>query len=330
MASNLPSVDPGKIVWVLKENSNISDREAGVVLQKGCQYQDEEGELQSDGIMVKLNISNVKGIFPPSLVQSYSVSPAGRPSRRSRIVSPSPTGNVLGNDKKGKTSVATKRKRGAQKEEEEGKQQNITTSEKKSKYFAKSKTSWLFDSDSAGNDEDDDDPPIAQLKKKPPSKKKAAAQDPKAHDADNDIILASDTDSDDLKDMPFRIEYATTGRATCKGCDERIKKESLRVSQRPLFRGKPGFVVYRHLHCTVFSEEIKRIQDVGGWRRIRIADRETLMDRIQESKALVEKENQELEPDELVQASFQGEIRKSPKGLAATLLPFQVEGTSWM
>ena len=39
---------------------------------------------------------------------------------------------------------------------------------------------------------------------------------------------------------------------------------------------------------------------------------------------------EELRPDELVQEAFQGEIRPNPPGLVANLLPFQVEGFSWM
>ena len=144
------------------------------------------------------------------------------------------------------------------------------------------------------------------------------------------LVIASDTDSNDEQEMPYRVEYATTGRATCKGCDERIQKQVLRVSNRPLFRGKPGFLVYRHLHCTVFSENIETIQDVGGWRKISKEDQKKLAARIEESKELIQKENEELRPDELVQAAFQGEIRSAPPGLAANLLPFQVEGTSWM
>ena len=33
---------------------------------------------------------------------------------------------------------------------------------------------------------------------------------------------------------------------------------------------------------------------------------------------------------ELVQKAFQGEIRAEPSGLMANLLPFQIEGFSWM
>ena len=176
-----------------------------------------------------------------------------------------------------------------------------------------------------------DDPPLSSLKR-PSNGKGKKAKTVKAPDPqeDDDMIRASETDSDDLKDMPYRVEYAATGRAACRGCDERIAKGLLRIAECPLFRGKPGYTVYRHLHCTTFPKEVKRIQDVGGWRRIKKADRQAVLERIEESKFLVEKENQELEPDELVQVSFQGEILPPPKGLDATLLPFQVEGFSWM
>jgi hypothetical protein len=174
----------------------------------------------------------------------------------------------------------------------------------------------IFDDD----DDDDDDPPLASLRRKP-----SAAIVPA-----RPMIVASDTDSDDDKDMPYRVEYAATGRATCKGCDERIQKNVLRIANRPLFRGKPGFTVYRHLHCTVFEEEIVKIQDVGGWRRISVEDRTTLRARIEESKVEIKKEQEELRPDELVQKVFEGETRQSPPGLSGILLPFQVEGTSWM
>jgi hypothetical protein len=198
------------------------------------------------------------------------------------------------------------------------------------------------------DDEDDaDDPPLASLTtpkpsskpktvRKKPGKKKQTIDDganntvEEENESDDDMLRASETDSDDLKDKPFQIEYAATGRAACRGCDERIAKGELRVAEQPLFQGKPGYTVYRHLRCTVFGENIRCLQDVGGWRRLAKKDREAVSERVEESKILIEKENQELQPDELVQVEFQGEIRGSPKGLAANLLPFQVEGTSWM
>jgi len=37
-----------------------------------------------------------------------------------------------------------------------------------------------------------------------------------------------------------------------------------------------------------------------------------------------------LDPDELVPLTFQGDIINDPPGMTARLLPFQVEGLSWM
>ena len=204
----------------------------------------------------------------------------------------------------------------------------------------------------SGDDDDDDDEPLISLKKPSAPKRKPAAkrsaskkpQAPKRKPAAKKppsgtkkkagggmpLLAASESDSDDEKDRPFRVEYATTGRATCKGCDERIEKNILRVSSRPLFRGKPGFTVYRHLTCQTFPEEITRVEEVGGWRRLTPDDRALLAKQLDDSKLRIEEENQELDADELVQHAFQGTIREAPPGCAATLLPFQREGVSWM
>lgn len=45
----------------------------------------------------------------------------------------------------------------------------------------------------------------------------------------------------------FVAEYSKTSRATCKRCDIRIKKGELRIGHRPLFRGKPGYQIFKHL-----------------------------------------------------------------------------------
>jgi hypothetical protein len=155
----------------------------------------------------------------------------------------------------------------------------------------------------------------------------------KKDDDPNDLplIMASDTDSDDDKDRPYHVEYATSCRATCRSCDQRIEKGDVRIASRPLFRGKPGFVVYRHLSCQLLPpDEVPNLASVGGWRRLKQSDRKLLEAQIHESVRLVEKENEELDADELVQTAFTGEIRPPPPGLAASLLPFQVEGVSWM
>ena len=128
----------------------------------------------------------------------------------------------------------------------------------------------------------------------------------------------------------FVIEYAKTGRSTCKRCDVRIQKNEIRVGHRPLFRGKPGYQIYKHLKCIVFSEEIQCAEDVGGYENLTEEDYCALAARVDESAKEVEMEKEELEPDELVQKQFQGEIRDAPKGMTANLLPFQKEGASWM
>ena len=91
--------------------------------------------------------------------------------------------------------------------------------------------------------------------------------------------------------------------------------------------------VYRHLPCIVFSEDIHCVEDIGGWKKIQRKSQEDydkLVARVEESKDEVLKEQEELQPDELVPVTFQGETRKPPLGLSGSLLPFQTEGVSWM
>jgi Poly(ADP-ribose) polymerase and DNA-Ligase Zn-finger region len=183
-------------------------------------------------------------------------------------------------------------------------------------------------------------------KKKPATKKPAKKPNVKAKadaeivvlmsdasDEDDPLSVGGDDPNDDEDDPPYVAEYAPTGRSTCRRCDEVIAKGTLRISHIPLFRGKPGFRVYRHLECMVLSEDIVRVEQIGGWRSIKKQskeDFERLVMRIEESKIELEEEEAALQPDELVQVAFQGETRQPPQGLVANLLPFQVEGVSWM
>lgn len=129
---------------------------------------------------------------------------------------------------------------------------------------------------------------------------------------------------------PYIVEYSKTGRATCRTCDDRIAKGEIRVGHTPLFRGKPGYMVFRHLHCTVFSEEIVCAEDVENYADLTDEDYVLLAKQVEISKEKIKEEMEELSPDELVQKAFQGEIRSEPPGLTANLLPFQIEGFSWM
>ena len=153
-------------------------------------------------------------------------------------------------------------------------------------------------------------------------------------DAESDIDSLPSNESED-DDPYYTVGYAPTGRATCRGCDEVICKGGLRISSRPLFRGKPGFTVYRHLKCQMFDHDIiSNAEDVSGWHRLKKDDLKDLKKRIVDSKKEADEEQDEMHPDELVQTQFSGEMRPNPppgwKAGGVTPLPFQVEGYSWM
>ena len=173
----------------------------------------------------------------------------------------------------------------------------------------------------------------APAKKKKTAGKKKSNKEVIAIHRDDDDDNNDDNGDDDDDDKPYKAEYSTTGRATCRRCDSLITKGTLRVSHVPLFRGKPGFRVYRHLPCIVFSEQVQSVEDIAGWKKIKRQSQEDydlLCARVEDSKVELQKEQEELQPDELIQVTFQGETRSPPPGLAATLLPFQTEGVSWM
>ena len=186
----------------------------------------------------------------------------------------------------------------------------------------------------------DEEPAPEKDKKKAPRKKKAtkggSASSAAASSNNNNAPAAAqegnqpDGNGGLNQPLPWIVEYSKTGRATCRSCDEKILKGDVRVGHTPLFRGKPGFMVYRHLHCATFSEDIVVAEDVENYSTLNEDDYEKLVQQVEISKERIIEERKELRPDELVQKNFTGEIRSEPEGLVATLLPFQVEGFSWM
>lgn len=180
---------------------------------------------------------------------------------------------------------------------------------------------------------------ISRSTKAAPKAKAARTKKPKPVENSSDASLDDNidnaaqnkSDEDDELDRPYKIARSPTSRATCPRCNECIEKEVLRISYVSSFTtGNRPFVSYYHLNCTVFNEDIKSAKDVGGWRKLKQDEYDLLAERLEESKVELEKEQEELEPDELTQKSFEGEIRPAPKGLSGNLLPFQVEGASWM
>jgi len=80
---------------------------------------------------------------------------------------------------------------------------------------------------------------------------------------ENVVSLNGQPDGNGGLDQPsnYGVEYSPTSRAMCRRCDERIEKQCLRVSHRPLFRGKVSHAWYsffieieeHHLHTFVQS-----------------------------------------------------------------------------
>jgi SNF2-related domain/Poly(ADP-ribose) polymerase and DNA-Ligase Zn-finger region len=149
--------------------------------------------------------------------------------------------------------------------------------------------------------------------------------------ARNDSSASEDDEEEENEDLPYIVEYSPTGRATCRRCDQVIAKGDVRISHQPVFRGKPGFRVYRHLSCALFDDQtVQSATDIGGWRNLSRADFQCLQHRVDAAREELQKEEQELSPDELVPTAFLGETRAAPLGFVGNLLPFQVEGLSWM
>lgn len=184
--------------------------------------------------------------------------------------------------------------------------------------------------------DDDEELTAPAAKKHAAAKKPIAAKNRKTNSSPDDSTqsqqsaIIPDGNGGLNQPAPFIVEYSKTGRATCRTCDERISKGELRVGHTPLFRGKPGYMVFRHLHCTVFTEDVVCVEDVENYGDLTYDDYLLLANQVELSKEKIKEEMEELSPDELVQKEFQGEIRAEPPGLTASLLSFQIEGFSWM
>ena len=325
-------------------------QEVGKILKIGCARKtDESDEVHYDGILVSANVSLYKSVYSPAEVvpwDDHKDEITARPLRRTRsVVTPSPSSSVRRQLSTSDEAVVDGKKPAAKR-----KCVSVEAPQKKQK-----RNQVTF---GTSTDSDDAASPVVShslasktattsKKKAPANKKKTAPAVVLIHRDESSSKSSSDSncesnrnisgnhednidDDSDLLDRPFQVEYAATGRATCRRCDQRIAKGALRISHVPLFRGKPGFRVYRHMACATFSEEIQQISDVGGWQKLSKSDQVALEERIRESIVELSMEAQEVSPDELVQESFTGEMRPSAPGLSASLLPFQVEGTSWM
>lgn len=350
----MTAIEPNQVVWVLVGGVH---EEPATVVALGCTFTDESDRLRFDGIMVSLHVSMMKIIYAPEQVRPLLEKRMTRAERQQTttapmsatkaawtkrsVVTPSPStaATVDLSSSDSKKSVPNRSTQETKKPQAKRKSSPAATSGAAKKQPAASADS------STSSDEGDkpatkrkmDDTKKTVIKRKSPSAKEApVAKKPAAKKPKLIVAAASDSDesesssSGDEDDRPFIVEYAPTSRSTCRRCDSTILKGCLRISHVPSFRGKPGFRVYRHLTCALFSEDIDNVEQIGGYRKLSRDDLEALALRIEESKMELDQENEEIMPDELVPVVFEGETRGPPPGLAASLLPFQTEGVSWM
>ena len=167
----------------------------------------------------------------------------------------------------------------------------------------------------------------------PSAAKKATSKSPEApapHSTDSPSSVAGlPVVGDGLPKKPSHfVEKAKTGRSTCKKCDKKIDKSVLRVGTQPLFRGKPGYVVWYHLDCATFNPaEFPRGEEVGGYHTLTPEEKEKVDKRVASSAAEYVDDSQEAS---LAPLEFSGPLRLKPGCLTATLLPYQKDGHSWM
>ncbi|XP_063958511.1 poly [ADP-ribose] polymerase 1-like [Lytechinus pictus] len=87
------------------------------------------------------------------------------------------------------------------------------------------------------------------------------------------------------KDLPFRVEYAKSNRASCKSCRNKIDKESLRLAkmvQSPVFDGKiPNWF---HFHCFFKRNKPESQADIGGFPSLRWDDQQRIKETLSGKK----------------------------------------------
>ncbi|XP_042855321.1 poly [ADP-ribose] polymerase 1-like isoform X2 [Penaeus japonicus] len=80
-----------------------------------------------------------------------------------------------------------------------------------------------------------------------------------------------------MDDLPYRVEYAKSGRASCKACKGNIAKDTLRLAvmvQSPMFDGKvPNWY---HQKCFFIKQRPKTVADIANFDSVRWEDQESI------------------------------------------------------
>lgn len=215
----------GDLVWV---RTSSTEEELATVLNVDCEFDDNntvhglvKTRISRNGILVEFNVSKYQAVHDQSALRRATLSPI-KTRRQRQLVTPSPI--ELDDEEKKRKRITTEeqqpaktRKRGFEVKTE-------------SRHF-----SPKVEPKKVAADKQDKIPSkmiVMQVEGSSSSIEESGSEGEvsvSSHDS-------SEEESDD--DRPFQVEYSTTGRATCRRCDEVIPKGSLRVSHVPLFRGK--------------------------------------------------------------------------------------------
>ncbi|XP_037299289.1 poly [ADP-ribose] polymerase [Manduca sexta] len=91
-----------------------------------------------------------------------------------------------------------------------------------------------------------------------------------------------------MAELPYQAEYAKTGRASCKGCKEKIEQGSLRLAvmvQSAFFDGKqPNWF---HENCFFLKQRPKDIADIANFNTLKNSDQKNIKSKIENSSGLV-------------------------------------------
>ncbi|XP_044760388.1 poly [ADP-ribose] polymerase [Coccinella septempunctata] len=82
-------------------------------------------------------------------------------------------------------------------------------------------------------------------------------------------------------DLPYKAEYAKSGRASCKGCNSAIGQGTLRIAvlvQSPVFDGK--MAKWYHQMCFFNKQRPKSVDDIENFETLRLPDQEKIKERI--------------------------------------------------
>ncbi|XP_013185212.2 poly [ADP-ribose] polymerase isoform X1 [Amyelois transitella] len=86
-----------------------------------------------------------------------------------------------------------------------------------------------------------------------------------------------------MSDLPYRAEYASSGRAGCKGCKDKIEQGKLRIArmvQSAFHDGKqPNWY---HEECFFEKQRPKSVDEVGNFNKLKSADQKRLSTKIDE------------------------------------------------